>query len=202
MYCINCGTQLPDEANFCLNCGKPQKAETRPDEIKLETCEIVWEWVSRGTFGMGATKMTFRAKAIGPNGTYFAGTSEVFSGQQDGPNSGEQNQVAALDNFINKLTQDGWQQSTRGLDWFSYRFQRQTKIRTGSNINGNLVIVQAGPKKIEVIKVIRQLTNMGLAEAKTVSETPYGVVLRGVDGSSAQKAMELLRNAGAEVIIE
>jgi hypothetical protein len=24
MFCINCGTQLPDNANFCLKCGTPQ----------------------------------------------------------------------------------------------------------------------------------------------------------------------------------
>ena len=35
MYCSNCGTQLPDDANFCLRCGKPQKAVV-PTEPELE----------------------------------------------------------------------------------------------------------------------------------------------------------------------
>ncbi len=26
MFCVNCGNELPDDANFCLKCGKPQQA--------------------------------------------------------------------------------------------------------------------------------------------------------------------------------
>ena len=28
MFCVNCGTELPEEAKFCLECGKPQKSDT------------------------------------------------------------------------------------------------------------------------------------------------------------------------------
>ena len=43
----------------------------------------------------------------------------------------------------------------------------------------------AGPKKIEVIKVIRQLTNLGLVEAKTMAETAGGKVLTAVGKDAA-----------------
>jgi large subunit ribosomal protein L7/L12 len=36
----------------------------------------------------------------------------------------------------------------------------------------DVVIKDAGPKKIETIKVIRQLTNLGLVDAKNMAETP------------------------------
>ena len=36
----------------------------------------------------------------------------------------------------------------------------------------DVVIKETGAKKIDVIKVIRQLTNLGLGEAKTMAETP------------------------------
>jgi large subunit ribosomal protein L7/L12 len=38
----------------------------------------------------------------------------------------------------------------------------------------DVVIKDAGPKKIEVIKVIRQLTSLGLGDAKTMAETAEG----------------------------
>src|SRR5690348_10605572 len=44
----------------------------------------------------------------------------------------------------------------------------------------DVVIKDAGPKKIEVIKVIRTLTSLGLGEAKTLAETAGGKVLAGV----------------------
>ena len=51
----------------------------------------------------------------------------------------------------------------------------------------------AGPKKIEVIKVIRQLTNLGLVEAKTMAETAGGKVLSAV-GKDAAKMPSQARN--------
>ena len=40
----------------------------------------------------------------------------------------------------------------------------------------DVVIKDAGPKKIEVIKAIRQLTSLGLGDAKTLAETADGIV--------------------------
>ena len=44
----------------------------------------------------------------------------------------------------------------------------------------DVVIKDPGAKKIDVIKVIRQLTSLGLGEAKTLAETAGGKVLTGV----------------------
>jgi len=44
----------------------------------------------------------------------------------------------------------------------------------------DVVIKGPGPKKIEVIKVIRQLTSLGLVDAKNMAETPDTKVLEGV----------------------
>ena len=44
----------------------------------------------------------------------------------------------------------------------------------------DVVLKDAGPKKIETIKVIRQLTNLGLVEAKTMAETAGAKVLTAV----------------------
>ena len=65
----------------------------------------------------------------------------------------------------------------------------------------DVVIKEAGPKKIETIKVIRQLTSLGLGEAKTMAETAGGKVLTGVGKEAANDAKKKLEEAGAVVEI-
>jgi large subunit ribosomal protein L7/L12 len=63
----------------------------------------------------------------------------------------------------------------------------------------DVVIKEAGPKKIEVIKVIRQLTNLGLVEAKNMAETAGAKVLSAVGKDAAADAKTKLEAAGAVV---
>jgi large subunit ribosomal protein L7/L12 len=63
----------------------------------------------------------------------------------------------------------------------------------------DVVIKDAGPKKIEVIKVIRTLTSLGLGEAKTLAETAGGKVLSAVGKEAAMDAKKKLEEAGAVV---
>ncbi len=65
----------------------------------------------------------------------------------------------------------------------------------------DVIIKSAGPKKIETIKVIRQLTNLGLVEAKTMAETADSKVLTGVGKEAAEEAKKKLTEAGAEVVV-
>ncbi|HEX7976853.1 MAG TPA: 50S ribosomal protein L7/L12 [Anaerolineales bacterium] len=63
----------------------------------------------------------------------------------------------------------------------------------------DVIIKDAGPKKIEVIKTIRQLTNLGLKEAKDMAETAGGKVLEAVGKDAANDAKAKLEAAGATV---
>ncbi len=63
----------------------------------------------------------------------------------------------------------------------------------------DVVIKDAGPKKIEVIKAIRQLTSLGLKEAKDLAETAGGKVLEAVSKEAANDAKSKLEAAGAVV---
>jgi large subunit ribosomal protein L7/L12 len=65
----------------------------------------------------------------------------------------------------------------------------------------DVVLKDAGPKKIETIKVIRQLTNLGLVEAKNMAETPGSKVLSAVGKEAANDAKAKLEAAGAVVEI-
>ena len=63
----------------------------------------------------------------------------------------------------------------------------------------DVVLKDPGPKKIEVIKVIRQLTNLGLVEAKTMAETAGTKVMSGVSKAAAADAKSKLEAAGGVV---
>ena len=65
----------------------------------------------------------------------------------------------------------------------------------------DVIIKNAGPKKIETIKVIRQLTNLGLVEAKNMAETADAKVLEAVGKDVANDAAAKLKEAGAEVVV-
>jgi large subunit ribosomal protein L7/L12 len=66
----------------------------------------------------------------------------------------------------------------------------------------DVVIKDPGAKKIDVIKVIRQLTSLGLGEAKALAETAGGKVLTGVGKDAAMDAKKKLDEAGANVVVE
>jgi large subunit ribosomal protein L7/L12 len=63
----------------------------------------------------------------------------------------------------------------------------------------DVVIKEPGPKKIDVIKVIRQLTSLGLVEAKNLAEAAGSKVLTGVGKEAANDAKTKLETAGAVV---
>jgi len=66
----------------------------------------------------------------------------------------------------------------------------------------DVIIKDPGAKKIDVIKVIRQLTSLGLGEAKTLAETPGGKVLSAVGKDAANDAKKKLEEAGASVALQ
>jgi large subunit ribosomal protein L7/L12 len=63
----------------------------------------------------------------------------------------------------------------------------------------DVILKDAGPKKIEVIKVIRQLTNLGLVEAKQMAETAGSKVLSAVSKAAAADGKSKLEAAGGVV---
>ena len=63
----------------------------------------------------------------------------------------------------------------------------------------DVIIKDAGPKKIEVIKVMRQFTNLGLGEAKAQVEAGNAKMLEAVSKEVANDAKAKLEAAGAVV---
>ncbi len=63
----------------------------------------------------------------------------------------------------------------------------------------DVVIKDVGPKKIDVIKAIRQLTTLGLKDAKDLAETPDAKVVEAANKENADDAKKKLEEAGATV---
>jgi large subunit ribosomal protein L7/L12 len=66
----------------------------------------------------------------------------------------------------------------------------------------DVILEAAGDKKIQVIKVVRELTSLGLGEAKAVVDGAPGNVLEGVNKETAEKAKAQLEEAGATVTLK
>jgi large subunit ribosomal protein L7/L12 len=66
----------------------------------------------------------------------------------------------------------------------------------------DVVLNDAGETKIQVIKEVRGLTNLGLKEAKELADGLPKTILEGVDRDTADKAKEALEAAGASVEVK
>ncbi|MFI6344647.1 50S ribosomal protein L7/L12 [Streptomyces sp. NPDC050560] len=66
----------------------------------------------------------------------------------------------------------------------------------------DVVLTGAGEKKIQVIKVVRELTSLGLKEAKDLVDGAPKPVLEKVAKDAADKAAESLKGAGASVEVK
>ena len=63
-------------------------------------------------------------------------------------------------------------------------------------------LTSGGDKKIQVIKVVRELTNLGLAEAKKLVEEAPKVVKEGVAKAEAEDMKKKLEEAGGKVTLK
>jgi len=66
----------------------------------------------------------------------------------------------------------------------------------------NVIITDAGAKKIGVIKAVRGLTGLGLKEAKEATENLPSTIKEGVDKETAEAAKKELEEAGATVEVK
>ena len=66
----------------------------------------------------------------------------------------------------------------------------------------DVILEAAGDKKIQVIKVVRELTSLGLGEAKAVVDGAPKAVLEGANKETAEKAKAAREEAGASVTLK
>jgi len=61
----------------------------------------------------------------------------------------------------------------------------------------NVVLTDVGPNKINVIKVVREITGLGLAESKAMTETANAVIKENVAKAAAEEMVAKFKEAGA-----
>lgn len=63
----------------------------------------------------------------------------------------------------------------------------------------NVVLKEVGANKIGVIKVVREITGLGLSESKAMVETPNATIKENVHKEAAEEMVEKFKAAGATV---
>jgi large subunit ribosomal protein L7/L12 len=84
-------------------------------------------------------------------------------------------------------------------------YKRKTKTYSNKKMALTLftvILVAAGEKKINVIKVVRELTALGLKEAKTLVDEAPNPVKEGINKEAAEEIKAKLEEAGATVEIK
>lgn len=66
----------------------------------------------------------------------------------------------------------------------------------------DIILKNVGPKKINVIKVVREVTDLGLKEAKAVVDSAPGEVKKGVSKEEAEDIKKKFAEVGAEIEIK
>jgi large subunit ribosomal protein L7/L12 len=66
----------------------------------------------------------------------------------------------------------------------------------------DVIILEPGANKINVIKAVRELTNLGLREAKDLVETAGGKIKEAISKVDAEAAKKKLEDAGAKIEIK
>jgi zinc-ribbon domain len=153
MFCTNCGTQLPDDAKFCSNCGalthgtpSGSGSSTQPERIYTGQTETAWieaekEWAGLGPGLLGhfipgvsqPLDITLTVMASGPPGT---GSVPVMShGFRIWPTVVQpveaygSEQLGDGPAILNELTGDligyGFQHVDSGPFWFQRHFKRE-----------------------------------------------------------------------------
>ena len=131
-YCINCGAQLPDNANYCWQCGAPQQrpgisaapGAAVPTE---ETCEIVCDKVGEKWGIYPREIMQFKAVCDeqGQGSIAVSPKFEVTAFQLAGPDRKNRRHRAAFEALTAQLAAAGWRETEKGQQWFNRRYRRQ-----------------------------------------------------------------------------
>ncbi len=78
----------------------------------------------------------------------------------------------------------------------------QTPAATEEQTEFNVVLVDVGAQKINVIKAVKSATGLGLTEAKSLVESAPKPVKEGISKADAEKLKEVLEAVGAKVEIK
>ena len=118
MKCTFCGAELPDNSNFCPNCGTSVKNE--PTTCKVVFTEVDSKW---SLFG----KFYYRFQACCENGEIVMESDKLeLSGfEYNGPKEKVKKHKTAFDKFVKKMKDAGWHESAEiPKEWYAVTFYK------------------------------------------------------------------------------
>ena len=81
-------------------------------------------------------------------------------------------------------------------------FEKPPTVEQEEQTQFDVVLTSIGDRKIQVIKAVRELTQLGLRESKSVVDRAPSEILKGVSKEMARAAKERLTSVGASVEIK
>lgn len=81
-------------------------------------------------------------------------------------------------------------------------FEKTPTVVLEEQTQFDVLLISIGDQKIQVIKAVRELTNLGLRESKSIVDSAPSEVLKGISKEAAMAAKEKLMSAGASVKIQ
>jgi hypothetical protein len=139
VICPACATQLPDDAEFCLRCGRPQRAAPQNETEAWEHCHVTCvpvadprlfaSWLSSQNW-FRCARFRFRAESSGPTGTSTTAESPVFQSQPDAPPAADDPAAVAAHNvLVRALLDQGWQPFVAPrTEWYDLAFRRRRVV--------------------------------------------------------------------------
>ncbi len=79
--------------------------------------------------------------------------------------------------------------------------QKPPKAPVDERRRNDVILLKCGPNKIGVIRLLRELTGLGLKETKSLVDNVPSTIMQDCEPNSAQKAVERLKELGAEAEI-
>jgi large subunit ribosomal protein L7/L12 len=110
--------------------------------------------------------------------------------------------VLELSNFVKELEEKFGVTAAAPMAMMAAAPAAQAQEEAVEKTEFDVVLTAAGDKKIQVIKVVRAITNLGLKEAKALVDGAPGKVKEGVSKEEADSIKAQLEEAGALVEIK
>jgi len=110
--------------------------------------------------------------------------------------------VLELSNFVKELEEKFGVTAAAPMAAVAAAPAAQAQEEAAEKTEFDVVLTSAGDKKIQVIKVVRAITNLGLKEAKALVDGAPGKVKEGVSKEEADSIKAQLEEAGALVEIK
>jgi hypothetical protein len=136
MYCVSCGTELSDDAAFCLRCGKPQRGDgaSVDDNASIEETNGDTRWETcRISFGKtGLAERGFVAVINTPGGTFHVldARRRGITTDSYGPLRKATDTSASYNGLVQRLVREGWEPTGSDSHWWEERFRRPATTRT------------------------------------------------------------------------